>query len=407
MTLSQLTGLPVSILDSNERVDLASIRDYFASRVIGQDEAVSAIVDRIAMLKAGLNDPGKPIGVFLFAGSTGTGKTELAKTVAEYLFGSVDRMVRLDMSEFQTAETAHKILGGEDVEFARQPRAQAALLGGAARRVREGARGHLGPVPAGVRRRPADGRHGPCRRLPPLHDHPHHQPGRHQPSELGARLCACRGRLLQPPRPARDRPDLPPRVPEPARQGDRVPPPDARPDAADPEEGAQPGLAAARSQVPRLGGGMGSLGGGLPAREGLLGGDGGSPAQARDRPVSDRAAGCHHRRAALSRGRPVRVRAQRRAGNPGRVRRSRQRHRDGFHARCSLGGEAAGVAGDDPRPGWLACRGRGARAGVCRCGGDVRFCAVGELEGPPLRGHDGSRFLDRGRTVTPRWRGWR
>ena len=116
VTLSQLTGLPVSILDSNERVDLASIRDYFTARVIGQNEAVSAIVDRIAMLKAGLNDPGKPIGVFLFAGSTGTGKTELAKTVAEYLFGSVDRMVRLDMSEFQTPETTHKILGGEDVD---------------------------------------------------------------------------------------------------------------------------------------------------------------------------------------------------------------------------------------------------------------------------------------------------
>ena len=116
ITLSQLTGLPVSILDNKERVDLASIRDYFASRVIGQDEAVGAIVERIAMLKAGLNDPGKPIGVFLFAGSTGTGKTELAKTVAEYLFGSLERMVRLDMSEFQTAETAHKILGGDDTD---------------------------------------------------------------------------------------------------------------------------------------------------------------------------------------------------------------------------------------------------------------------------------------------------
>jgi ATP-dependent Clp protease ATP-binding subunit ClpC len=116
VTLAQLTGLPVSILDSDERVDLSSIRDYFAARVIGQDEAVAAIVERIAMLKAGLNDPGKPIGVFLFAGSTGTGKTELAKTVAEFLFGSVERMIRLDMSEFQSAETTHKILGGEDVD---------------------------------------------------------------------------------------------------------------------------------------------------------------------------------------------------------------------------------------------------------------------------------------------------
>lgn len=112
LTLSQLTGLPVSILDNKERVDLASIREYFTSRVMGQDEAVGAVVDRIAMLKAGLNDPGKPVGVFLFAGPTGTGKTELAKTLSEYLFGSVDRLIRLDMSEFQTSDAIVKILGG-------------------------------------------------------------------------------------------------------------------------------------------------------------------------------------------------------------------------------------------------------------------------------------------------------
>jgi ATP-dependent Clp protease ATP-binding subunit ClpC len=110
-TLSQLTGLPVSILDANERLDLASIRAFFASRVIGQDEAVASVIDRIAMLKAGLSDPGRPIGVFLFAGPTGTGKTELAKTTAAYLFGSVERLLRLDMSEFQTAESMAKILG--------------------------------------------------------------------------------------------------------------------------------------------------------------------------------------------------------------------------------------------------------------------------------------------------------
>ena len=90
------------------------MRSYFSARVIGQDEAVDAIVDRIAMLKAGLNDPGKPIGVFLFAGPTGTGKTELAKTLAEFLFGSQDRMIRLDMSEFQTPESTAKILGSGD-----------------------------------------------------------------------------------------------------------------------------------------------------------------------------------------------------------------------------------------------------------------------------------------------------
>ncbi len=78
--------------------------------MIGQDEAVEAMVGRIAMLKAGLNDPNKPIGVFLFAGPTGTGKTELAKAITEFLFGSVERMIRLDMSEFQTHESIGKIL---------------------------------------------------------------------------------------------------------------------------------------------------------------------------------------------------------------------------------------------------------------------------------------------------------
>jgi ATP-dependent Clp protease ATP-binding subunit ClpC len=110
-TLSQLSGLPVSILDTKQQLNLKSVRDFFGERVLGQDEAAAAIVDRIAMLKAGLNDPDKPIGVFLFAGPTGTGKTELAKAVAEFLFGSVERMIRLDMSEFQTHESMSKILG--------------------------------------------------------------------------------------------------------------------------------------------------------------------------------------------------------------------------------------------------------------------------------------------------------
>ncbi|MGO4684974.1 AAA family ATPase [Hyphomicrobium sp. 2TAF46] len=111
-TLSQLTGLPLSILDGAERLSLEEVRGFFQARVIGQPHAVAALVERIAMLKSGLNDPGKPIGVFLFAGPTGTGKTELAKTVADYLFGAVDRMIRLDMSEYQTYEGAQKILGG-------------------------------------------------------------------------------------------------------------------------------------------------------------------------------------------------------------------------------------------------------------------------------------------------------
>lgn len=111
-TLAQMTGLPLSLLDGAERLDLPRIADFFGSRVVGQPEAIASIVERIAMLKSGLNDPGKPIGVFLFAGPTGTGKTELAKTAAEYLFGTPDRMIRLDMSEYQSPESISKILGG-------------------------------------------------------------------------------------------------------------------------------------------------------------------------------------------------------------------------------------------------------------------------------------------------------
>ena len=110
-TMAQMTGMPQAVLDDSERVDLAKLRAFFSARVIGQDEAVEAVVDRIAMLKAGLTDPTKPVGVFLFAGPTGTGKTELAKTLATYLFGSADRLIRLDMSEFQSVESMRKIVG--------------------------------------------------------------------------------------------------------------------------------------------------------------------------------------------------------------------------------------------------------------------------------------------------------
>ena len=111
LTLSALTGLPASILDEREVVDLAELRHFFESRVKGQPEAVDCLVERVAMIKAGVTDPTRPAGVFLFAGPTGTGKTEIAKTLAEYLFGSEQRLIRLDMSELQTPESLSRILG--------------------------------------------------------------------------------------------------------------------------------------------------------------------------------------------------------------------------------------------------------------------------------------------------------
>jgi len=109
--VARFTGLPRAVIDEREGLDAAGLRAFLQSRVMGQPEAVSCLVDRIAMLKAGLTDPRRPIGVFLFAGPTGTGKTEVAKTLAEYLFGSVDRMIRLDMSEFQEPHSLARILG--------------------------------------------------------------------------------------------------------------------------------------------------------------------------------------------------------------------------------------------------------------------------------------------------------
>jgi ATP-dependent Clp protease ATP-binding subunit ClpC len=115
-TLTRTSGLPSSLLDERQTLDLDGLHRLFTSRVVGQPEVVDCLVDRVTMIKAGLNDPTRPFGVFLFAGPTGTGKTEIAKTLAEFLFGSPERMIRLDMSELQTAESMGRIFGEEQSE---------------------------------------------------------------------------------------------------------------------------------------------------------------------------------------------------------------------------------------------------------------------------------------------------
>jgi len=115
-TLANSSGLPLAMLDPKAPLDLEEVRAFFDSRVLAQPEAVETIVERIAMIKAGLNDPTRPLGVFLFVGPTGTGKTEIAKALAEFMFGSQRRLVRLDMSEYQTPDALERLLADPSVE---------------------------------------------------------------------------------------------------------------------------------------------------------------------------------------------------------------------------------------------------------------------------------------------------
>ncbi|MFB6777460.1 ATP-dependent Clp protease ATP-binding subunit [Streptomyces sp. NPDC056352] len=109
--VSRQTGIPVSSLTQEERDRLLNLEQHLHQRVIGQDEAVTAVADAVLRSRAGLSDPGRPIGSFLFLGPTGVGKTELARALAEALFGSEDRMIRLDMSEYQERHTVSRLVG--------------------------------------------------------------------------------------------------------------------------------------------------------------------------------------------------------------------------------------------------------------------------------------------------------
>ncbi|MDE6206883.1 MAG: AAA family ATPase [Muribaculaceae bacterium] len=105
------TGIPMSNLNREENEKLRDIETYLHSQVIGQDAAVSAVANVIRRNRMGLSDAGKPIGTFLFLGSTGVGKTELSKALAQFLFDSKDMMVRIDMSEYQEKHNVARLIG--------------------------------------------------------------------------------------------------------------------------------------------------------------------------------------------------------------------------------------------------------------------------------------------------------
>ncbi|KDN78426.1 ATP-dependent Clp protease ATP-binding subunit [Streptomyces olindensis] len=109
--VSRQTGIPVSSLTQEEKDRLLGLEEHLHQRVVGQDEAVRVVSDAVLRSRAGLASPDRPIGSFLFLGPTGVGKTELARALAEALFGSEDRMVRLDMSEYQERHTVSRLVG--------------------------------------------------------------------------------------------------------------------------------------------------------------------------------------------------------------------------------------------------------------------------------------------------------
>jgi ATP-dependent Clp protease ATP-binding subunit ClpB len=109
--VAKATGIPVSRMLQSDREKLLRLEEHLHERVVGQEEAITAVADAIRRSRAGLQDPKKPIGSFIFLGTTGVGKTELAKALAEYLFDDESMMTRIDMSEYQEKHTVSRLVG--------------------------------------------------------------------------------------------------------------------------------------------------------------------------------------------------------------------------------------------------------------------------------------------------------
>ena len=171
--VSRWTGVPVDRMLEGEKDKLLRMEDELAKRVIGQKEAVQAVSTAVRRARAGLQDPNRPIGSFMFLGPTGVGKTELTKALAAYLFDDENALIRIDMSEYMEKHSVARLIGappgyvgyeegGALTEAVRRRPYQV----DAVRRDREGASGRVQRPAAGARRRPAHRRAGPHRRLP-------------------------------------------------------------------------------------------------------------------------------------------------------------------------------------------------------------------------------------------------
>jgi ATP-dependent Clp protease ATP-binding subunit ClpB len=110
-SVAKATGIPVSKMLQSDREKLLHLEDELHNRVVGQEEAITAVSDAIRRSRAGLQDPKKPIGSFIFLGTTGVGKTELAKALADYLFDDEQLMTRIDMSEYQEKHSVSRLVG--------------------------------------------------------------------------------------------------------------------------------------------------------------------------------------------------------------------------------------------------------------------------------------------------------
>ena len=155
--VSRWTGVPVTSLKEEETQRLLRVEEELHKRVISQEKAISALARAIRRSRAGLKNPARPIGSFMFLGPTGVGKTEMARTLAQFLFGSEKSLIRFDMSEFMEKHSVSKLIGSppgyvgyEEGRTADRAGQAVAVLGRASGRGREGSPGCLQPAAAGV-----------------------------------------------------------------------------------------------------------------------------------------------------------------------------------------------------------------------------------------------------------------